>query len=237
MLARLLKVFLLAALALIIGSLRSSIAPSTPENLEIGEPAPGDDIGRIHAIEASATGEVWVVGETLSTPTKGLVAQWDGKEWKNKVFLSVAEGDHSLRDIAILSPNDMWAVGEYGVDAKPSRTLVAHSDGAEWKVVTGLETSPGSSGLRAIAAVAPDDIWVGGWSYQEDRSPAAQSLILHWNGETWSNIPIQGGPQYYIDDMSALSANDVWAVAANAILHWNGKSWSESPRAGDYSKA
>lgn len=235
--ARLLKVLLLAALALMIGSLRSSIGPSTPENLEIGEPAPGDDMGRIHAIEAAATGEVWVVGETLSTPTKGLVAQWDGTEWKNKVFLSVAEGDHSLHDIAILSPNDMWAVGESDVDSKTSRALIAHSDGTEWKVVTGAETGPGGSGLRAIAAVAPDDIWVAGWSYQEGRSPKKQVLMLHWNGKNWRSVPAPTNAVGDINDIDAVSAQNLWVVARDSIFHWDGESWSESHNVDDHYKS
>lgn len=231
--ARLLKVLLLAALVLMIGSLRSSIAPSTPENLEISEPAPSDDVGQIHAIEASATGEIWVVGETRSKPTKGLIARRYGTEWKKEASLSIAGGDHRLYDITILSPNDIWAVGEYVIDPKTARALVVHWDGAEWKVVTGIDTGPGNNGLHAITAVAPDDIWVGGWSFQEGRSPGGQSLILHWNGETWSNTPLLGGTHHTINDLSAVSADDVWAVTLNVIFHWDGQIWSEAHRAVD----
>jgi hypothetical protein len=234
--ARILKVLLLVALALMIGSLRSSVAPSPPENLEIGEPAPTDDVGEIHAIEASPTGEVWAVGETLSKPTKGFVARWDGTEWKNEATLSIAGGDHSLHDIAIVSQTDMWVVGQYSAGPKTAKPLIAHWDGADWKVVTGIDTGPGNSGLRTITAVAPDDIWVGGWYNQEGRSPEARSIILHWDGKAWGSFPPPANAKRYIDDMSAVSTDDVWAVAGNSIIHWDGTSWSEAYTIGDRSK-
>jgi hypothetical protein len=94
--------------------------------------------------------------------------------------------------------------------------------------------------LQAVAAVSSRDVWAVGCS-GECNGP--DSLILHWNGATWSKVasPDPGPGLDELTGVSVVSADDVWAVgydcndancdaAGNVwrtlILHWNGTKWS-----------
>src|SRR5207302_262184 len=61
-----------------------------------------------------------------------------------------------------------------------------------------------------------------------------QTLALHWNGSSWSQIPSpnpQGSDQFVA--VAAVATNDVWAVGPNGLIeHWNGSTWSVVPGAG-----
>ena len=79
--------------------------------------------------------------------------------------------------------------------------------------------------LYSVAAISADDAWAAG------LRPGG-SLVLHWNGRTWSRSLAGSG---YLEGVAASSARDVWAVGGtnwfspNQTLaeHWNGKSWSQ----------
>jgi len=75
---------------------------------------------------------------------------------------------------------------------------------------------------------------VGSSSSQRDF---AQTLIEHWNGRQWSVVTSPNpGPMYNtLYSVSAVSANDIWAVGVYAndaevtqtlTMHWDGTSWS-----------
>src|SRR5947209_5075930 len=70
---------------------------------------------------------------------------------------------------------------------------------------------------------------------------AAQTLVEHWDGNTWSVVPSPnaGTNLNKLQGISALTANDVWAVGfyfySNAgieqtlVEHWDGTAWSVVP--------
>jgi hypothetical protein len=82
-----------------------------------------------------------------------------------------------------------------------------------------------------VAAVSAGNVWAVGIS-------RGRALILHWNGTTWTRMPIPplvGG----LSDVTATSARNAWAVgsvfprgsvrAHPLILHWDGDRWSRTP--------
>jgi hypothetical protein len=146
-----------------------------------------------------------------------------------------------LYDVDAVSGSDIWAVGQYGPSFREAalgdstQTLVLHWNGAEWSIVPSPNVGTGSA-LFGVAAVSSDDVWAVGYSY--DGTTATEStLTLHWNGTQW-NVVASPNTQANFNQMtsvSALSANDVWAVgyyrdqSGNAFpltLHWNGVEWS-----------
>ena len=85
---------------------------------------------------------------------------------------------------------------------------------------------PGDNFLSAIAGDAENDLWAVG------------SLSLHFDGSTWTAIPLAATNQ--MNGVAVLSASDVWAVGrtiripfalVSQIQHFDGNSWSvvESP--------
>ncbi|NED58948.1 hypothetical protein G3I24_49715, partial [Micromonospora aurantiaca] len=64
--------------------------------------------------------------------------------------------------------------------------------------------------LRTAHIRADDDIWVIGTPGPYDKVPQA----YHWDGRTWTNVPVNGLPEGRIGilDMVSLSPTDAWAI-------------------------
>jgi hypothetical protein len=103
----------------------------------------------------------------------------------------------------------------------------------------GGPTMPTEALLTGVAALSPDNVWVTGELSQSNNptfvSALSGSLIEHWNGSTWSLVPVPGAAQLGLTALTALSASDIWAVGQSvdssgdsqpAALHWDGHSWS-----------
>ena len=110
--------------------------------------------------------------------------------------------------------------------------------GANWRVVDS-QGGTWNNVLGGIAAVSPTDIWAVGNS--ESPTPAQfgngdQNLAEHWDGMAWSTVPVpqNGSDANDLNDVAAVSTNDVWAVgfenSTNNIqgtaFHWNGSVWA-----------
>lgn len=91
-------------------------------------------------------------------------------------------------------------------------------------------------GLNGAFARTSTDAWVVGQQFGPAGQPAPPPVTYHWNGSTWSPVPVPaliaaGG----LTAVSASSASDAWAVGfevlgrhhRQAVLeHWNGGAWS-----------
>jgi eukaryotic-like serine/threonine-protein kinase len=133
--------------------------------------------------------------------------------------------DGALEAVAATSASDAWAVGFDG----SGNTLIEHWNGTGWKREP--SPSPGPSGvyaggrLVAVAATSATNAWaVGGTN-------SGQSLILHWNGTSWRQVP-SPGTSASLGGVTAISAGNAWAVGSAAgktlILHWNGTAWQQA---------
>ena len=84
-----------------------------------------------------------------------------------------------------------------------------------------------------MRAVSASNVWaVGSFS----NGSANRTLILHWNGTGWKQVP---SPHPGIDSdlfgVAATSRGNAWAVGdfstgrreKNLILHWNGTRWKQ----------
>src|SRR6266545_1445353 len=139
--------------------------------------------------------------------------------------------DNTLFDVAVLSPTDAWAVGEYTVDGYAAeRTLIQHYDGTAWTIVDSPNyTFPGAyNALLGVAAVASNDVWaVGGAPF---AGVGGRGLLLHFDGVSWSLRP--GPPNFEFwasstrNGVVAVSAGDVWAVGEYDAWHFDGTAWT-----------
>lgn len=72
-------------------------------------------------------------------------------------------GDASLSDVAGLSAEDIWAVGQQNVwDTWRNHGVITHWDGVSWTDVAIRGDATGAGHLRSVAAVSPDEVWVVG---------------------------------------------------------------------------
>ena len=92
--------------------------------------------------------------------------------------------------------------------------------------------------LEGVSALSGSDAWAVG-SYDDNTTGASKTLIVHWNGTSWRQVPSPNPRPVFseLHGVSAVSASDAWAVGdywngtASAydtlILHWDGTARSQ----------
>lgn len=189
------------------------------------------------------TSQLWAVGYfyKLRGYRFTLTKQWNGTKWVtvSSPNPNKGKGDNELDAVAAISANDAWAVGDTVNASGAQNTLTEHWNGTQWSVVP--SPNPGGAAgaphsLYAVAAVSTNDVWAVGSDL--NASNVTQTLILHWNGASWSVMksPNVGPFANELLAVTAVSTSDVWAVGdylsvkANTlqtlIEHWNGQKWS-----------
>jgi hypothetical protein len=152
----------------------------------------------------------------------------DAKIWTPALVSGSKPG--LLRDIAVLNPNDAWAVGQT-TDQLP-KAQAAHWDGTGWAQVPVPSLGEGRHDLLGVAAPAPNDVWAVGM--YEGSPNASRAMLMHWDGTSWKLVP---GPDLAspssLQAVAAVNSDDVWAVGSEGekplIIHWDGRSWSVVP--------
>src|ERR1039457_3069634 len=136
--------------------------------------------------------------------------------------------NNGLQAVSAFSPSDIWAVGQSTI----------HFDGAKW---TAFPAAANTSSLGGVADISPTEAWAVG-SANIGQGLTGQ-VIERWDGTQWNVFP---GPSFGAGDtpnlkaMTAISANDIWAVGSllsdgGQILnflfeHWDGRSWTATTR-------
>jgi hypothetical protein len=148
----------------------------------------------------------------------------------------VSQAPTELEAVSATSATDAWSVG-YRDDGAEALTL--HWDGRSWSPVPNSV----SAKLLGVSALSPTDAWAVG-AYSAPRSHTVQTLVLRWDGSTWTRVPSPNSTASInqLEGVSAVSANDAWAVGDfgrpghpafhSLILHWNGARWSTVPAPG-----
>jgi hypothetical protein len=151
---------------------------------------------------------------------------------------------NTLTGVSGVSATDAWAVGDYTDDTTgATNTLILHWDGTSWSHVASPNPSSTSNELAGVSATSATDAWAVG-DYKDDTTGALDTLILHWDGTSWSQVTSPNPSQHrqWLGGVSADSATDAWAVGYRGgrlhslILHWDGTSWSQvtSPNPSPY---
>ena len=166
------------------------------------------------------------VGERVGSA--GCVPAW-------RIVPSVHVQDRILFGVAVVSADDVWAVGgtPWWEEEKPlsliPRPLIEHWDGTRWRVVS----SPRVRGrLNGVAVVSANDVWAVGISKTSSDERSGRPLIEHWDGQRWAKVPIRivygTDPAGGLNGVAATAKNDVWAVGDGINLHWDGHRFSDS---------
>lgn len=217
-------------------------------------PSPRSGIRRdryLDGVSSVSARDVWAVGTKVNSQlgqvlhSKTLTEHWDGTSWvevasPNPPSRSVDHSqDISLSAVDAVSGSDVWAVGTFD-QANTQKTLVLHWDGSSWTILP--SPSPrGGDYLAAVSAVSANDVWAVGGDYSS-TAHESRTLTEHWDGTSWTAIPMPNpGPRASaLEDVSAVSATDVWAVgysdtdtgSETLVEHWDGTSWTRVPSLG-----
>lgn len=119
-----------------------------------------------------------------------------------------------------------------------------------WAIVPSPNTSATEGNtLNSVACASPSDCWAVG-TYFTGTHNYGQTLIEHWDGNSWTIVPSPNATTTNSNVLSAVacaSASECWAVgsynngsaAQTLIERWNGTSWAivPSPNNGTQSNA
>ena len=215
--------------------------------------------GSLYAVAAVAPNDAWAVGamwKHLRSWT--LVEHWNGSSWQvvpspnggPSTLVRTTKGSgvpsgreplsvSTLATIAVISPDDIWAVGGYD-RALPSRTergtyrpdyrvslLNEHWNGTKWTLgptpVMESRALPRNGlptyGLDGIAAAPSGDL-IG----------AADGRVWRFSGSTWTPDP-SWKPIYDLMATTVTGPDDAWAMGSLspddlAAAHWDGNQWT-----------
>ena len=190
----------------------------------VSNPGPTGSDNILNAITVVSANDVWTVGSFYNSSqnqTQTLIKHWNGTSWGIVSSPNVGKGythDNHLNGVAMVSANDIWAVGYYEGGKYGEQTLIQHWDGSSWSIVTSPQPvgDERNLGLYAVATDSTSDVWAVG--YANNSNGAEISLVVHWNGSKWSIVPSPnpGGTNYDqfspLYGVALLSAHDVQAV-------------------------
>jgi hypothetical protein len=221
-------------------AVRAAAPPTCPGWVVVRPPDPGAHLNALLGVAVLSARDVWAVGDytDASGLYKTLIVQWNGKAWRRVPSPNPGIGSNYLASITAVSPSNIWAVGDYSNQSggiTSDKTLVLHWNGRAWSQVP--SPSPGSfiDEVNTVRRVSATSIWAVGM-YARSGSPD-RSLILHWNGRAWSQVPSPnpGRLNNSLDGLAAVSASSVWTTelynnssgmaGTSLILHWNGRRW------------
>jgi hypothetical protein len=139
---------------------------------------------------------------------------------------------NGLNAVAVISANDVWAVGYYLNDAGTAQTLIEHWNGSTWSVVYSPNSGQGANVLKGVAAVSSSDVWAVGYSTNTIGGTRG-TLVEHWSGTgtNWEEVSSQNlcCHDNILTGVAAVAANNIWVVgydydstltAQTLVEHW-----------------
>jgi hypothetical protein len=235
-----------SALAVGAAAASASPAPAGACNAWTGHHPPYEV--EISGVVALSRCDVWATGrpgQTLTATSRTDLLHWNGQQWSliTSPAVPVFPGG-----IAATSASDVWVVG-----SADSQTLIGHWDGTAFTRVASPDPgfAPDVNELSGVSATSASDAWaVGEYGYQnpQTEAEAVRPLVLHWDGQAWTQVPVAipptpDGPSGS-GDLIAVTARcgcDTWAVGdyftqsvtgsveVTLIERWNGQAWTQVP--------
>jgi hypothetical protein len=158
--------------------------------------------------------EVWALGGTNpGGPSAPVATLWDGDM---SATATLPGGLTSfITDASATASSDIWAASQFG-------RYLLHFDGVRWRVARRWQQGQ----VTGLTAVTATDVWVFGTT----ADGTSDIGTWHYDGTSWQRVP---GLADSIVRASAISANDIWAIAATpasySVVRYDGTSWQQVP--------
>jgi hypothetical protein len=210
----------------------------------VPSPDPGPYSNSLYSVAGTSATNVWAVGGYGISGGNGstLIEHFDGHVWSVAPSPNVVNAPgNALYAVAATSPTAAVAVGSYSLSYGVANTLVEEFNGSAWSVVSSPDAASASGNfLLGVAPVctptcSPRNVWAVGFS---PLAVGTNTLIEHFNGQTWSIVPSpNAGTGGILNDVAAIAPTDAWAVGTygtasgqyTLIEHFNGTAWSVVP--------
>jgi hypothetical protein len=155
--------------------------------------------------DALAPDDVWASGGGSS------VFHWDGSTWTRRYHVP---GKYSgLYSLAVLSPTQVWVVGNAGPSA-----VALHWDGSAWHTFVGPRPGSGIfSYFTSVAGLSPDDVWAVADNDDGYGTPATfNTFVYHFDGRRWQPTKPPSNPLgAELDSVAEQSSGDLLVTATD----------------------
>jgi hypothetical protein len=185
----------------------------------------------LSGVDATPASTVFAAGYASGSDGKAAVAlRWNGSAWSRLTVPRTAGTNTAFRSVKAFSDQDVWAVGDTSTSSV-AKTLAMHYDGTTWTHPSTPSPGTRNNTVTSVDGSGPRDVWVAGYSLNLPYgNRIRQSMILHWNGTAWSQVPSPNDGSTYLYDVAAVSATDAWAVGSGSngafVIRWNGTAWN-----------
>ena len=211
---------------------------------------------RLTGVTVTTTGTIFAIGYTClancaagsSEIDRPFILRSNGSRWWE--VNSPNTPHHGVLWAVSTKPGgNAWAAG--ATCTTVCKTLILHWDGSLWSQVK--SPSPRHNAYLYAISMTATGGWASGWSAAcstlcHRHGPRLYTLILHWNGRSWSPVKSPSTPDEF-NIVSAISgaASGTWAAGVPScktyclprpasrsavrvlILHWNGSDWLRVP--------
>ena len=194
----------------------------------------------LYGVAAASANDIWAVGQYANSSgvEVPLVEHWNGSAWSVVKSPSPGGSYNILQSVAVVSSNDVWAVGFYYTSH--DQALAEHWNGTSWSIVQtpslGFEVH---NWFKGVTVVSSSNVWAVGFHASGTQN---KTLIEQWNGTKWSVVKSPNVvSDNYLNAVVAISANNIWAVGGSGTVNsnvttvytantlteqWNGTSWN-----------
>lgn len=191
--------------------------------------------GTVAGLAASSATDAWIAVDTPSNGAAPRLEHWNGTSWQYASYPGAS--DTELFDTLYGShPDDVWALAR-----TTAGHVTLHWNGTKWSTApVPLPANAQFTTFSRITDTSPSDAWLVGYYSLASNAGKGLPLVEHWNGSSWSLVAMPtpaGNLGVNLDDVTAISASDAWAVGSygppgangvpvNLTEHWNGTKWS-----------
>ena len=217
-------------------------------------PVHGDNGVHARDVAVVSPTDAWLTGTSGELFWRSSVFRWTGLRWSQVPFPVPNTGrdpedasadDWWLGHLAVISPDEVWAVGGYTFWPKDpghhpwlAKPLIARWDGTRWQhVPVGIPKLSGT--LYSVASIpGTDDLWAVGVRYPHGNHDHPLTLVLRWDGSAWHRYATPNPSDHgnLLHDV-AVADGTAWAVGLRQhpgstdtlILRWTGGRWVRTP--------
>jgi hypothetical protein len=171
-------------------------------------------------IAAVSPTELWAVGYSYNINTDRatlLLLHYTAGQWTVARAPRFTAGDQVAYQVAAISANDVWAVGDQEVYPNPKQTLTLHWNGTAWSVVPSPNQASDYASqnlLVDVAAASSTDVYAVGWYASESTNHFQhRTMVQHWDGTSWTvQASPSPGASADLDGVAALASGGVWTA-------------------------
>jgi len=206
-------------------------------------PSPGSGFNQLRSVCFNSSTDGWAVGsyyDGTSGPYKTLALHWDGTAWNQKTTpIPTGSTNNYLYGVACVDSTHVKAVGN-----SDTHTLILNYNGTSWSQDPSPNPGLGQNFLEDVACLTSINCRAAG-EYQATSGSHYSTLILRWDGTSWSSEPTpnpSNGGDNTLSGVAYYSSTWIWAVGSynksgvdqTLVIKGNGSTWSQvsSPNQG-----